>query len=109
MVMAGALSACSTWQPASLSTEAWLQQIAQQPMPAVLLLGEQHDATAHHQWEQRTVQTLAQRGQLAAVVLEMADDGHSTQALPATATEADVQQALQWNDKGWPWKPTAPR
>lgn len=108
MVMAGALSACSTWQPAPLSTEAWLQQIAQQPMPAVLLLGEQHDATAHHQWEQRTVQTLAQRGQLAAVVLEMADDGHSTQALPATATEADVQQALQWNDKGWPWKHYGP-
>lgn len=76
--------------------------------PDVLLLGEQHDAAAHQQWQQATVAHWAARRQLAAVVLEMADAGHSTQGLAADTSEAQVQQALAWNDKGWPWRHYGP-
>ena len=56
----------------------------------VLLLGEQHDAPEHQAIHQRTVSTLAARGQLAALVLEMANGG-STAGLAATASEAQAQ------------------
>lgn len=74
----------------------------------VLLLGEQHDAPEHQRLQRETVQWLAARGQLAAVVLEMAEQGHSTAGLPPTATEAQVQAALQWNDAAWPWQAYGP-
>ncbi len=76
--------------------------------PDVLLLGEQHDAAAHQQWQRATVAHWAARRQLAAVVLEMADAGHSTQGLAPSASDAQVQQALAWNDKGWPWRHYGP-
>ena len=85
----------------------WAQRLAQmsQPTPpALLLLGEQHDAAAHQQWQAQTVQWLAQRQQLAALVLEMAEAGHSTQGLAATANEAQVRQALGWQEELWPWE-----
>jgi uncharacterized iron-regulated protein len=71
--------------------------------PDVLLLGEQHDAPDHHRQHLAAVQTLAELGELAGVVLEMADAGHHTRALPADATETQVQQALAWRDNAWPW------
>jgi len=74
----------------------------------LLLLGEQHDAPAHQQQERAVVQALAQRGVLAAVVLEMADTGHSTQALGAQASAAQVREALHWNDAAWPWAAYGP-
>lgn len=78
-------------------------------LPAdVLLLGEQHDAPEHQRLQRETVQWLAARGQLAALVLEMAERGHSTAGLPPTATEAQVQAALQWNDAAWPWQAYGP-
>lgn len=105
------LSACSTLPaPTTLDAPQWLQQLHSPaaPPPALLLLGEQHDAPEHQQWQHATVQTLIVRQQLAAVVMEMADQGHSTQGLPTTATDHDAQQALQWNDQGWPWKAYGP-
>ena len=78
-------------------------------LPAdVLLLGEEHDAPDHQQWEKNTVQWLAQRGQLAALVLEMAEQGRSTQGLAPDASEAAVQKALFWNASAWPWTTYAP-
>ena len=68
-----------------------------------LLLGEQHDAPEHHAIEQATVETLVRQGRLAALLLEMAEDGNSTAYLPPTATEAQVQTALSWDEKAWPW------
>lgn len=70
----------------------------------VLLLGEQHDAPAHQQLQRQAVQWLAARGELAALALEMAEQGRSTAGLPRDASEADVQHALAWRDAGWPWK-----
>jgi uncharacterized iron-regulated protein len=78
------------------------------PVPDVLMLGEQHDAPGHQAMHERVVKALAQRGVLAAVVLEMADRGHSTAGLPTNADEAQVQQALDWKEAGWPWVPYRP-
>jgi uncharacterized iron-regulated protein len=74
----------------------------------VLLLGEQHDADAHQALERAAVEHLAQQGQLAALVLEMAERGPHTRGLPRNATEAQVQAALQWNGDGWPWERYGP-
>ena len=38
----------------------------------------------------------------------MADSGRSTQALPASAREAEVLQALAWQDAAWPWAAYGP-
>lgn len=74
----------------------------------LLLLGEQHDADAHQALERATVEHLAQQGQLAALVLEMAERGAHTRGLPRNATEAQVQASLQWNNDGWPWERYGP-
>jgi uncharacterized iron-regulated protein len=80
---------------------------ALQPVDA-LLLGEQHDAPEHHAIEREAVEALAARGQLAALALEMAEDGRSTAHIASTATEAQVQAALDWSDKAWPWASYGP-
>lgn len=73
-------------------------------LPAeILILGEQHDAAEHQRIQQQVVALLAARGALAALALEMADTGASTSALKSSATEQQVRNALNWNDKGWPW------
>ncbi|MBW7833783.1 MAG: ChaN family lipoprotein [Simplicispira suum] len=75
-------------------------------MPAdIILLGEQHDAPAHQAMEAAAVQWLVAQGRLSALVLEMAEAGHSTAALPADADEASVRAALVWDDRLWPWQP----
>ena len=68
-----------------------------------LLLGEQHDNPDHQRVHHDVIHLLATRGQLAAVVLEMAEQGASTAQLPANSTEQAVQVALRWDDKAWPW------
>jgi uncharacterized iron-regulated protein len=78
-------------------------------LPAdVLLLGEQHDAVAHQRVQQGLVATLAGRGQLAALALEMADSGHSTAGLPAGASEEQTRRLLNWNNEAWPWTAYGP-
>ncbi|MEJ8838745.1 ChaN family lipoprotein [Ramlibacter sp. AN1133] len=74
-----------------------------------VLIGEQHDAEAHAGIQQRWVSTLAQRGSLGAVALEMAESGTSTAGLPPTATDEQVREALKWNKgTGWPWERYGP-
>jgi len=106
------LSACGSTPPASAPAQRSLAADPHTPMaqrlqalgtPDVLALGEQHDAPDHQRLQLAAVQTLASTGQLAAVVLEMADAGHDTRALPAHATPEQVQQALAWRDNAWPW------
>ena len=96
---------CATPAPLGADAQARLATL----LPAdVLLLGEQHDAPAHQQLQRQTVQWLAARGALAALALEMAEQGRSTAGLPRDASEADVQHALAWRDAGWPWKTYRP-
>lgn len=80
---------------------------ALQPVDA-LLLGEQHDAPEHHVIEREAVEALAARGQLAALALEMAEEGRSTAHVAPTATEAQVRAALDWSEKAWPWSDYGP-
>lgn len=78
-------------------------------LPAeILILGEQHDAAEHQRIQQQVVALLAARGALVALALEMADTGASTSALKPSATEQQVRNALNWNDKGWPWAAYGP-
>ena len=92
---------CATPAPLGAAAQARLATL----LPAdALLLGEQHDAPAHQQLQRQAVQWLAARGALAALALEMAEQGRSTAGLPRDASEADVQHALAWRDAGWPWQ-----
>lgn len=78
-------------------------------LPAdVLLVGEQHDAPEHHVLERQIVEILAVQHRLAAVALEMVEQGHSTAGLPSSANEAQVRAALAWNAESWPWVDYAP-
>lgn len=98
------LSGCAALHPAGMPLRAHRALL-----PAdILLLGEQHDAPEHQAWERATVQWLAQRGQLAALVLEMAEAGRNTVGLPRDASESAVQKALYWNDTRWPWAAYGP-
>ena len=73
-----------------------------------VLIGEQHDAAAHPRLHEQWVSTLAQRGRLAALALEMAERGTTTAGLPVSASEAQVRAALHWDAQGWPWPRYAP-
>jgi len=74
----------------------------------VVLLGEQHDDAAHQRRHFDVVRSLAAQGRLAALALEMAEQGHSTAGLARDADERTVRTALQWNEQAWPWAPYAP-
>jgi uncharacterized iron-regulated protein len=74
----------------------------------VVLLGERHDDPVHQRHHRDVVQTLAARGRLAAVALEMAEQGTSTAGLPRQADESAARAALQWNEEAWPWAAYGP-
>lgn len=96
---------CATPAPLGAAAQARLATL----LPAdALLLGEQHDAPAHQQLQRQAVQWLAARGELAALALEMAEQGRSTAGLPRHASESQVQHALAWRDAGWPWQTYRP-
>ncbi len=93
------------------STLALLPGCASSPAaarPEVLLLGEQHDAPDHARRHLEAVRALALKGRLAALALEMAEQGTSTHGLGQQASEAQVRQALRWNEAAWPWATYAP-
>ncbi|WP_394788796.1 ChaN family lipoprotein [Rhodoferax sp.] len=78
-------------------------------LPAdAILLGEQHDAPDHQRIHREVIESLAAKGQLAAVALEMAEQGNSSAGLPRDADAAQVQAALHWNEAGWPWAAYGP-
>ncbi|EJE51888.1 putative iron-regulated protein [Acidovorax sp. CF316] len=106
LLAALALAGCA--HPPAPTPPVWPARL-QQVLPAdVLLLGEQHDATEHQALQREAVQWLAARGALAAVVMEMAEQGSSTAGLPKGATDAEAQAALNWQDKAWPWAKYGP-
>lgn len=74
----------------------------------VLLVGEQHDDPGHQVRHRDLVQSLAVRGKLAAVAIEMAEQGTSTAGLPREADDSTVRASLRWDEAAWPWQPYAP-
>jgi uncharacterized iron-regulated protein len=115
LVLCALISSCASKPEAPLfrplSAEAQVltttRLAALQPMD-VLLLGEQHDAPEHQQIHQQVIAVLAQRSQLGALALEMADTGVSTAKLHPSSTEQETKKALKWDDKGWPWEAYGP-
>ena len=99
------LSACAFSPSETLSTADPLDRL----LPAdVLLLGEQHDASDHQRVQLEVVRTLASRKLLAGLLIEMAEQGKSTQGLSPQASEEQVQSALGWSSSGWPWAAYGP-
>lgn len=106
--LAGCAAAVSQPVPTPVSPAEVPAQLQSLPVARLLLLGEQHDADAHQALARTTVQHLAARGALAALVLEMADRGNHTNGLPRDAADSEVRQRLRWNDEGWPWSRYGP-
>ena len=73
------------------------------PLPdtPVLIFGEQHDQPDHQRQVAQAVRQLAAQGRLAAVVIEMAEQGRSTRGLPRDADAERVRRSLAWS--GWEW------
>ena len=69
----------------------------------VLLLGEQHDAPAHHEVQAELVNAFIHQGRLRALLLEMVDSPHHTEGLKPSASETQVQDRLAWSMQSWPW------
>lgn len=90
--------------PTTAGNAAWDAQLERWPPVDALLLGEQHDAPEHQRWEADSVRWLAERGRLAALVIEMAEAGTGTDGLPPDANAAQVYAALRWNEAAWPWE-----
>lgn len=98
------LAACAHAPPKDLSA-----LLARTRATPLLLVGEQHDAPEHQHLQRELVQALAARGELAAVVMEMAEAGRDTRALPRDASEDAVREALAWNQgANWPWPSYGP-
>ena len=105
LLLALVLGACATAPPLGAAQQARLAALL--PVQA-LLLGEQHDAPEHQQLQRQVLLWLAGRGALAALVLEMAEQGHGTAGLPPDASARQVRAALAWDDARWPWKVYGP-
>ena len=116
----GVSPACSAGRVGPACALAWLAGCAQMPprlpfehdlaWPAadLLLLGEQHDAPDHQRLAARVVAQLAAHQRLAAVAIEMAEQGRSTVGLPTDASDAAARAALIWDERGWPWQAYGP-
>ncbi|MEH3086366.1 MAG: ChaN family lipoprotein [Xylophilus ampelinus] len=78
------------------------------PAADVLLVGEIHDAPGQAERAADAVRSLAASRRLAALALEMAEQGRSTAALPSDADAAAVRAALAWDARAWPWERYGP-
>ncbi|WP_372659175.1 ChaN family lipoprotein [Hydrogenophaga sp.] len=103
-LMSACASSASIRAAPSNPLEARLAPLLPTPL---LLLGEQHDAAEHQVLQREVVQLLAAQGRLAALVMEMAEQGRSSQGLTQQASEAQVREALAWSDS-WPWSSYGP-
>lgn len=101
------LAACSAPTPLVPGLDVPNRLLALLPTDT-LLLGEQHDNADHQRVQREVVETLAARGRLAALVIEMAVSGTSTAPLARQASEAEVKNALHWDDQAWPWAAYGP-
>lgn len=104
------LLACAPLTPdtAALPDSFYTAKLAQLIPADAILLGEQHDAPDHQRLHQLSVEALASQKILAALALEMAQSGVSTENLKPEADETQVRAALQWNNDAWPWAAYGP-
>jgi uncharacterized iron-regulated protein len=125
LILVAALVGCAAPSGGSAATSNATASLIQTLLPAdAILLGEQHDNTDHQRVHREVVEALVARGELAALVLEMAMQGNTTQGwrsedtkarvargkpnptnstTPPNLSEPDVRSALNWDDRAWPW------
>lgn len=96
-----AVGLCAAW--AAGCAQGPTAPVAPQPLPRVWILGEQHDQADHQRQLADLVRQLAWRREIGALVIEMAERGRDTKAMPPGSDEADVQLALGWDTRAWPW------
>ena len=103
------LLACANLTHYSAPPDSFYAAKLAQLLPAdAILLGEQHDAPDHQRLHLLAVTTLVTQQTLAALALEMAQTGVSTEKLTPEANETQVRAALQWNNNAWPWAAYGP-
>ena len=69
------------------------------PQADIVFLGEQHDNPEHHRLQAQAVETLSAK----ALVFEMLSPEQAAVITPdLLGDEAALEQALGWNDSGWP-------
>lgn len=105
VLIAVALSGCTALQPTKYPEP---EQINRLFPASIILLGEQHDAPDHQRIHRFMVDTLVARHALAAVAIEMATEGQSTEKLASDASEEAVQEALKWSQGTWSWSVYGP-
>lgn len=93
---------------AALAQSDWRAQVKTLPNAELILLGEQHDAPEHQELARLSVEVLANKKVLSALVLEMADAGVSTEGMPTESSETAVRERLKWSNAGWPWSRYGP-
>lgn len=99
------LSGCAALQPTPYPEPHQINRL----FPAsVILLGEQHDAADHQRIHRFMVETLVDRQALAALALEMATEGQSTEKLGTDVSEEAVKDALKWGQGAWSWSVYGP-
>lgn len=103
------LLGCAAAVPDTSPPDPFQTRQLKQLLPAdAILLGEQHDAPDHQRIHRFVVETLAGQQTLAALALEMASQGQSTDKLGQEAGEDQVRAALQWDNNAWPWSAYGP-
>lgn len=108
LIALAALTACATADSANAPIADVARRVQALLPLDTLLLGEQHDAADHQRIHHDVIASLAARGALGAVVIEMAQQGNSTRGLDPASSEDAVRTALHWDDKAWSWPPYAP-
>ncbi|MDO8249998.1 MAG: ChaN family lipoprotein [Rhodoferax sp.] len=104
----GLLGCATVGPPTSPSDSFHISQLKQLLPADAILMGEQHDAPDHQRLHRMVVETLATQQTLAALALEMASQGASTEKLKPDATEDQVRAALLWDLEAWPWTAYGP-
>ncbi len=106
---ANVLLGCAAFVTHTSPPDSFYSAKIQQLLPAdALLLGEQHDAPDHQRLHLLTVKALIAQQNLAALALEMASAGQSTEKLSPEATDTQVRESLQWKNDSWPWATYGP-
>lgn len=100
------VTGCTT--PGITASPATKERVATLLPADVVLLGEQHDAPDHQRVQREVVEALAAHGALAALALEMAEQGYATIGLASSSSEDQVRAALHWDNAAWPWPAYGP-
>ncbi|MGE0876562.1 MAG: ChaN family lipoprotein [Burkholderiales bacterium] len=91
------------WHPAS---GAYVDEAALWQRAAAarhVLLGEIHDNADHHDFQRRTLEALAARGQRRALAMEQFDIEHQAAIDAATADAEATAHAGRFDRRGWDW------